>query len=331
MSKYPQRPGTDYSTSSKAFYTYILDKNQLNTLCSEIATGDFVSGVTNIFPDPVQNIRSAQIYPFDIINVAQLEKKPELMKISNYTMRDATSNAVCNNPINLINVGEIKVERVYKNFLDYPPYTEYQLWLPYLGSVDLNADVVGHTLKIQYAIDIPSGYTTAYVRDLEDSGIIYIQRSGTIGVSIPIAGYNSVDYNRQKNNAIFSAAASGTTAIIGFASGNVPMGIAGTTALATGIATSMLNAHKNIVQSTQADTMTPFYDPQECFLVINRPSAYYPSGYAHQYGKPSNRIETLSTLTGYTKVADVHLEGFEGATQTEIDEIETLLKEGVIL
>ena len=330
MSALPQMPGESYSVSSAAFYTYIMNKNQLNTLCSELTTGAFLSGVTNIFPDPVQNIRSAHIYPFDIIQVANLTTQSELIKISNYTMLDATSSAVCNNPIKLIDVGEIKVDRIYKNFLDYPPYTEYQLWLPYIGSVDLNADVVGHTLKIQYAIDIPSGYATAYVKDAE-AGTIYIQRSGTIGLSIPISGYNSVDYNRQKNNAIFSAAASGTTAIIGFASGNVPMGIAGTTALATGIATSMLNAHKNIVQSTQADTMTPFYDPQECFLVRNRPNVYYPIGYAHQYGKPSNRIETLSTLNGYTKISDVHMEGFEGATQTEIDEIEMLLKEGVIL
>lgn len=330
MSNFPQMPGTSYSVSSAAFYTYIMDKDQLNILCSELTTGDFLSGVTNIFQDPAQNIRSAHIYPFDIIKVANLTPHFELIKISNYTMHDAKSSAVCNDPIRLIDVGEIKVQRTYKNFLDYPPYTEYQLWLPYIGSVELNADVVGHTLKIQYAIDIPSGYATAYVKD-EELDSIYIQRSGTIGLSIPISGYNSVDYNRQKNNAIFSAAASGTAALIGFASGNVPMGIAGTTALATGIATSMSNAHKNIAHSTQSDTMTPFYDPQECILIINRPRSYYPAGYAHQYGKPSNRIESLSTLNGYTKVADVHMEGFEGATQTEIDEIETLLKEGVIL
>ena len=75
MSKYPQRPGDDYSSGSGAFFTYILDKRQLNGLCSELATGDFASGFTNIFPDPAQNIRSAHIYPFDIVKIANLEKK----------------------------------------------------------------------------------------------------------------------------------------------------------------------------------------------------------------------------------------------------------------
>lgn len=330
MSSLPQIPGASYTVSSDAFYTYIMDKSDLNSLCSELTTGEFLKGVINIFEDPVQNIRSAHIYPFDIIEVAKLKTNIDYIKISNYTMIFTKAKAVCNNPIKLIDVGEIKVDRIYKNFLDYPPYTEYQLWLPYIGSVEINADVVGHKLKIQYAIDIPSGNATAYVIDAE-SGTIYIQRSGTIGLSIPISGYNSVDYNRQKNNAIFSSTASGATALFGLASGNVTMGIAGATAYATSLATSMMNTHKNIVHSTQADTMTPFYDPQECFLIRNRPNVYYPFGYAHQYGKPSNRIKTLSTLNGYTKVADVHMEGFEGATQTEIDEIETLLKEGVIL
>ena len=331
MATHPQQPTWPYSIGNASYYTYVLDRSGLNIFCTELITGDFINGVTNIFPDPSQNIRSAHIYPFDIIKTFNLTESKSFIRVANYTMREAGYNAVCNGPVKILDVGEIFVERTYKNFLDYPPYTEYQIWLPYIGSVDLNADVVGHTLKIQYAIDIASGNTTAYIIDMSNTGEIYMQRSGTIGISIPIAGYNSVDYNRQKNNMIFSAAASGATAIAGFASGNVAMGIAGTTAMTAGIATSMLNLHKNTVQATQADTMTPFYDPQECFLVINRPSVYYPSGYAHQFGKPSNRIETLSTLNGYTKVADVHMEGFEGATQTEIDEIEMLLKTGVIL
>lgn len=331
MSKYPTMPTHNYSTGNEAYYTYVLDSGGLNIFCSELSTGAFIHGIVNVFSDPSQNIRSAHIYPFDLINTFNLTRTHDLIRVASYRMAEATYNAVCNYPVRLIDVGEIVVERTYKNFLDYPPYTEYQIWLPYIGSVDLNADVVGHTLKIQYAIDVPSGYTTAYIRDMDDSGVIYVQRSGTIGISIPIAGYNSVDYNRQKNNAIFSAAASGATAIVGFASGNIPMGIAGTTAMTAGMATSMLNTHKSTVQATQADTMTPFYDPQECYLVINRPNVYYPSGYAHQYGKPSNRIETLSTLAGFTKVADIHMEGFESATKSEIDEIEMLLKSGVIL
>lgn len=69
---------------------------------------------------------------------------------------------------------------------------------------------------------------------------------------------------------------------------------------------------------------------QRPYLVMSIPNISLPENYGHYYGYPCNITETLGNLTGFTKVADVHLDGFT-CTKRELDEIERLLKEGVIL
>lgn len=49
------------------------------------------------------------------------------------------------------------------------------------------------------------------------------------------------------------------------------------------------------------------------------------------YGSPLQKKKTLSTLSGFTKVSEVHVEGMAGATRAEMDNIEAWLKNGVIL
>lgn len=66
------------------------------------------------------------------------------------------------------------------------------------------------------------------------------------------------------------------------------------------------------------------------YIIISRPEQNVPKDYGHYYGYPSNIYETLSNLTGYTEVAAIHLDGIN-ATEPELDEIDNLLKGGVIL
>lgn len=66
------------------------------------------------------------------------------------------------------------------------------------------------------------------------------------------------------------------------------------------------------------------------YLMISRPIMSKPNSYGYYYGYPSNIYESLGSLSGYTEVASIHLDGFP-ATVGEIMEIDSLLKGGVIL
>jgi hypothetical protein len=55
-----------------------------------------------------------------------------------------------------------------------------------------------------------------------------------------------------------------------------------------------------------------------------------PKNFKQIKGYQSNITAVLSSLSGYTEVDFIHLENVK-ATDTELEEIETLLKEGVII
>lgn len=69
---------------------------------------------------------------------------------------------------------------------------------------------------------------------------------------------------------------------------------------------------------------------QSPYLIVERPRQSLAKGYNTFEGYPSNITSRLGDLSGYTAVESVHLEGIN-ATDSEISEIESLLKGGVIL
>lgn len=106
--------------------------------------------------------------------------------------------------------GEITV-RGSKNFLDYAPYTQLQLYLPMLGIIELDpAYYVGAKLSVDYVLDINTGSL---------SGIVY--RNGTIdkvvesnvAAQVPITARNMGDYQnavQQAKQALMSSVIGGT-------------------------------------------------------------------------------------------------------------------------
>lgn len=60
------------------------------------------------------------------------------------------------------------------------------------------------------------------------------------------------------------------------------------------------------------------------------PNLSLPDNYGHYYGYPCNMTLKLGELSGFTVVSDCHLDGFR-CTKSELDEIERLLKQGVVL
>ena len=72
------------------------------------------------------------------------------------------------------------------------------------------------------------------------------------------------------------------------------------------------------------------------YLIIKRNELLYSTdddkkSYAHLVGRPCQELGNLNDYNGYTEVCGVHLEGFSNATPNELDEIETSLKNGVLL
>ena len=66
------------------------------------------------------------------------------------------------------------------------------------------------------------------------------------------------------------------------------------------------------------------------YVLVTRPISFIPDSYESLIGRPYQTTATLGSQTGFVKVREVHLDGIT-ATEAEKEEIERMLKKGVIL
>lgn len=231
-------------------------------------------------------------------------------------------------------VGSVTLSRFFNNFLDFSGYTKIKAWLPYIGFVDLvPEELYGRTIKFRYTIDFEIGNCTCFIED--DTKLIK-SANGQIGVKVPI-GSSSID---GRINGIISGSIGMASGLVSTAVGAVtanPIAIAGGVTSTINSAVGTINNMKPDIRRGEIGAMSTMVNaPQQVYLIIERPIVSY-SDYSSLYGLPLGKMEDLSDMTGFTKIEEVHLEDMrtndaeDYATETELDEIESLLKAGVIL
>jgi len=101
----------------------------------------------------------------------------------------------------------------------------------------------------------------------------------------------------------------------------------------TDIGSSVYNTMHNhlMISGALAQPNVSRYSPSKCGLYVQRQQFYTLTDYGHMVGYPVNNIDTLNTYHGFTVCESVHLTGFTNAMAEELNEIESLLKSGVIL
>lgn len=214
-------------------------------------------------------------------------------------------------------LGTIAIPEYWGNALDYAPNTRIQIFLPFIGYQNLQTDdVMGASINLKYNIDIITGACVAIVTVTKGniSQVLY-QFNGQCMMSVPLTGRTTqIDFGQIVG------------AVGGIAAGNyVAAGIA-----AAGTLVNSGPIRQNVARSGNISGNTGFCGVLRPYIVINRGVQSLPEGYQTLNGYPSNITAKLSTLTGFTKISKIHLEGFS-ATEDELDEIERMLQEGVIL
>lgn len=238
------------------------------------------------------------------------------------------------------NFGNFVLEEYFGNFLDYAPYTDVRLYLPFVGTIELNTDeVMASTMNLKCSIDIITG-TVVYILTINKNGYTSSRYSwsGVCSQSIPLS---AVDYSG-KISSITSGIATGITgalAVAGVLASPLTGGAsligaaAGGVGIVKGVATSTIGANKkgNYVYSGDISSSPGLNCVKYPYISIERPKMSLPENYGHTMGYPSNITSKIKYLEGYTEIGEVHLEGFSNATQSELDDIESSLKQGVLL
>lgn len=207
--------------------------------------------------------------------------------------------------------GTFKIEEYYMSYLDYAPYTKISIYLPYIGDQQLNTDEVMDTsVGVKYRFDLATGDCVAFIS--VDGSVLY-SFSGNCASRLPLAGNNWSGMLPALTMAAFRA-------------GSVAAGVPALGAAAALAVTSM----KQDISHTGSMSGSPgLMGVQTPYLIITRPRQALPLSQNSFTGYPSFITESLGSLSGYTEVEACHLEHVP-CTGEELEEIERLLKEGVL-
>lgn len=313
----PNKPSGNISASS--LYTiWNPSQAQLNSLANFLWSTDFVDTIKKILQSPMDALISLALFPVTPptdgthnIALGYINSGVSAPRVSDQFMTVQTTGLV--------------VPHKYNSYLDYAPYTKAEIFLPFIGFCPLNInDIMGKSVDITYNIDLLSGVCTAIVHANARSLYSY---SGNMAMFLPLSAGNWA----RMLTPIFGMVGGVTSlaAGIGGVMGGVPL--LASTGMAVHGAESIGNLDGNSVSrsggiSGNAGIMGD-YQP---FIIVTRPINDKPSTYNNNIGQTYNKSAQLGTLSGFTVVEEAHIEGLP-ATETEKNEIERLLKEGVVL
>ena len=273
-------------------------------------------------------------------------------------------------PNNTIGVKEFvfNIPKKYNNFLDYSPYTEIEIFLPMIGWVNIDTNLtIGKNIYVYYVYDLVTCNANVYIStehiDLGlaesynkiNSNSIISTYQCSIAVDIPVGASNRYEIHRNLLQAGLNLAVGAASSGINYKgqttiASNIKKNKKRGNALAarnmnvradTQLSESMLSlagsTSANVINNVSSTYnhgnlgggTADFYSGNPA-IRVSRPNIALPEEYSRFIGYPSGKTQQLSELTGFTVIDKIHLEGFSTALDSELEEIENLLKSGVI-
>lgn len=314
-----------YLMSSEQLNSFISWFNNYTPSAEEIASNIF----TNKYGNLLECVCGISYVPC-AINKYYTNHGTETIKIGKLDT-GISANVIKNEGSNF-KLAEFKIERKFNNFLDYEPYTKYQLYLPYVGVIELPTNTIvsnkGTTVVVKGAIDI-STLTLTYT--IYSNGMVIYETTVSYGQSIPISLTDRIS--------TFSSAITETTnravgAVVAGATGNV-MGVAANIA-------SFHYKESPVVSTGTSTSSGGRFQPQKCYLIASYPVTKRPDTYGHNVGFPCMKSIKLNdnSLKGFTKCHNPVIDFGNSKRvddsivypyESEIEELYNILKEGFYL
>ena len=293
---------------------------QLQNLASYMWGSSFdLTQFKKIFADPMDAILGLNIVPVAVPSGGQVSVKVGNIS-TGVAMTKASSQYVT------VDCGTLAISENWHGYLDYAPYTKVSIFLPYIGDHELDIDMIqGTTLGVTYHVDILSGACVAFITA---NARVVAQFAGQCAVSIPITGANFTQTILSLGTLV--AAGAGVVATGGLSAPVTAASVAGAATAAANTAGTVASAKPRIAKSGNVSGGNGIMGTQKPYLIYQRPKPCVPAAQNAYTGYPAYITYTLSSLSGFTQVQDIHLEGIS-CTDTERDEILRLLREGVIL
>ena len=253
--------------------------------------------------NPIENIISCKAIPYAISGTTQ--------EITLGNVKTGVNGEKISQNFSKQTIGSVAIAEHYHNFLDYAPYTNVIIYLPYIGFKELDTSLVmGKTLRIEYTLDVITGGCLAQIYV---GKIRLYEFTGNIGVDISITASNRAQVESAYINA-------GVGVVSSAMSGNV-----------TGAVNSIIGAATSQYHYSGTGNPSPSCvasTNRTCYVVIDRPQYQPLKAFNHTRGRMCCLSKTIGSLKGYTVCdSNIDISGIS-ATDEEKDEIVNILSTG---
>lgn len=230
-------------------------------------------------------------------------------------------------------LGTYDVPRENGNFLDYSPYSQYEVYIPCCGWVTCPDIIAGRKIavKINYDLTTAAIIGNIYV-EIDGKQMIVASKSGMMGRETIVSGDAAGVRSAQITSALLSAGTGALNIAAGAMSGNAVAAVSGGYHVISGLAQANIAANSSYartVGSTGGRALLCQYD--KCYLKICTTDADLPAGYGHTVGYICNKSGKVSDFRGYTVFDNFDVTGITGLTQRELMEIKRIMESGVYI
>lgn len=283
--------------------TFKMTKERLKQLGRFLWGSNIFDNFSLICNNPIENIISCKSIPLSLDGSTQ---KIILGNVDTGVNGDKVSNNFTKQ-----NIGSIAITEKYHNFLDYAPYTNVIIYLPYVGFKELDTNLVmSKTLSISYTVDIITGGCLCQIKS---NNVKLYEFNGNMGIDIPITASN-----RAQVEAGYISSGIGIASSV--ASGNI-----------VGAVTSLINSAESQYHYASTSSPNPMCvasTNRTCYVILDRPTYQTLKSFNHTRGKKCYLTKTINTLKGYT-ICDEHIDlsGIR-ATESEKEELVKILSSG---
>lgn len=292
---------------------YVPSAADLRGLAAYLWAGPFdPNNFRKLLADPMDAIIGLSILPLTAAEIGTQSAELMVGNISTgLTMPLATRQYV------VVDCGTVNVLPKWGAYLDFSPYSKLQLFLPYIGYVDVSPDdCMNGTISVRYTVDLLSGTCVVQVKCMDH--VLY-EFAGTCSCSCPVTA-------GQYQNVVTSALKLGGALMSSVTS------LGGMLGALDDVANTAVSAAKPAIsRSGGFGGSSGLMGHQVPYLILTVPRMCTPGDQNVMMGYPSFVTEVLGDLSGYCVVDTIHLSGIPGASTADLEEIDQLLKGGVYL
>ena len=283
--------------------TFKMTKERLQALGRFLWSSNIFDNFSLICNNPIENIVSCKSIP--------LEKNGTSQEIVLGNVATGVNGDKIDSNFTKQNIGSVKITEKYNNFLDYSPYTNVIIYLPYIGFKELDTNLVmDKTLSISYTVDVITG---GCLCQIDVGGVRLYEFNGNVGIDIPITASNRAQVEA------------------GYISSGIGIGASVATGNVIGAVTSLINsaeAKYHYASTSSPNPMCVASTNRTCYVVIDRPTYQTLKSFNHTRGKKCYLTKTIKNLSGFT-ICDEHIDLSRiRATEEEKEEIVRILSSG---